>query len=370
MVARNPLYYDPTGKVHTPVPIGDTLLPALISVSARTQNQIQNLDDGLYVGSTLSNPIVYVNSTGTDATTSGSMTAPYKTLDYALAQVIASNVNGMFTGQAIIALQAGQAFTVSTDVPLYDGSLLLTFYGDANYGNWNSAPVGTGALPAMMSDLNRPTVTFVSSVVNSQSHMSGFNLNGGTLQFSGITILLPAAPAAPSIALYSIYTDVVRSPAYSKRSQFILEGCLVNMTDITAFWGLVGIHARSSALTFVQYGSAFLVQGVQISASIVPPPAAATLLARQYFIKFYPDFAGNNQQTGVLQGNTTNSTTASGLMTLLWADTESLVVATGKTNQGTFPIAFDVNFGLRNYIFGLDNDQSNRPLNIVSSRLF
>ncbi len=370
MTARTPLYYDATGKVHTPIPIGDTLVPALISVSTRAQNQIQNLTDGLYVGSTLPNPVVYVNSSGTDATTSGNLAAPYKTLDYALSQVIAANVNGRFTGQVVIALQAGQAFTISADIPIYDGSLLLTFYGDPNYGNWNSPPVGSGAIPAMMSDLQRPTVTLVSSVVNGQSHLSGFNLNGGFLQFSGISVQLPAAPAAPSIALYSIYTDAVRAPAYGKRSQFILEGCIVNMTDINAFWGLIGVHARSSALTFVQYGSLFQVQGVLLSSTTTPVPTAAALVARQYFIKFYPDYAGNNQQTGVLQGNTTNSSTASGIMNLLWADTESLTVAVGKTNQATFPIGFDVDFGLRNYMFGLNRDQSSRPLNIVSSRLF
>jgi hypothetical protein len=372
MTTQLPSFYDSTALVTRPMDTSATIPPAQVPVSAVPGNQIQNLTDGIYLGphSNAATPlIVYVNTTGTDAPTSGSKVAPYATLEYAIAQLNALYPGSLFTGVASIALQAGQTFAITTDHQVYGGSLNLTFYGDPNYGDAN-AVIGTGAFSQTMSDLQRPIVTFTTSIVAGQSHMAGFTRFGGSISFTGVQLNLPAAPAAPSINSYGLNCDIVRNADYSGPGQVSLYGSIVNMTDPTAFWGFVGTMSQSVGSTFAQFASQFQIQGLTLSATTSPAPTPAQLTARQYFVKFFAGYAGNNQQTGLLSPSSATSSTASGLINLTWADTEALVVATGKTNQASFPIMFDQTYGFRNYVYGLNRDQQSRPLNIISSRLF
>ncbi len=369
-----PSFYDSTNVVTRPMDTGAQIPPAQVPVSAQTGNQIQVLADGVYAGqySLPGSPLtVYVNtSTGTDAPASGAKTAPYASLEYAIAQVSALFPNSLFNGIVNIALQAGQTFVVGTDHSIYGGLLNITFYGDTQYGDFN-ALIGTpGTYSQLMSDLVRPILTFTTSIVAGQSHMAGFTRHAGSIAFTGVQLNLPAAPAAPSIASYGLNCDVVRNPDYSAPGQVSLYGSIVNLTDITSFWGFIGTLSQSIGCNFVQFGSQFQIQGTLLSATSSPAPTTAQLTARQYFVKFFAGYAGNNQQTGLLSPTSATSSTASGIINLSWADTEALVVTTGKTNQATFPIMFDQTYGFRNYIYGLNRDQQSRPLNINSSRLF
>jgi len=368
-----PSFYDSTAVVTRPMDGDAQIPPAQVPVSTATGNQIQVLTDGLYLGqhATPGSPLtVYVNtSTGVDAPTSGAKTAPYATLEYAIAQVNALFPNSQFNGIVNIALQSGQTFVVASDHAIYGGLLNITFYGDSQYGDFN-AVIGSGAFSQVMSDLVRPILTFTTSIVSGQSHMAGFTRYAGSIAFTGVQLNLPAAPAAPSISSYGLNCDIVRNPDYSQMGNVTLYGSIVNMTDITAFWGFLGTLSSSTGSTFVQFASQFQVQGLTLSATTSPAPTTAQLTARQYFVKFFAGFAGNNQQTGMLSPTSATSSTASGIINLTWADTEALVVSTGKTNQASFPIMFDQTYGFRNYVYGLNRDQQSRPLNIISSRLF
>lgn len=363
-----PSFYDSVNLVTRPMDGSAQVPPAQIPVSARAGNTVQNLVDGLYVGTVLPQATVYVNgSSGNDVVSAGAKASPYRTLDYALAQAIANSTNNQLTSPVTVALQCGQTFAFTNTVPVYNGLVTVTFYGDAQYGDFNGAPIGTGANPAQMSDLVRPIIVPVVSNVNSQWVMAGFNLWGGSIKLLGVQLNLPAAPASPSITLYSQYADFVRSMTYATPGYLIFDGSVANITDTNAYWGLCGVFPRSTALTFIQYGSQFRVNNTLLQDATA---TTAQLQARQYFVKFYADFAGNNQQSMVLSGSSANTSTASGLLNLTWADTESLSVATGKTNQASFPIMFNLNYGFRNYVYGLLSDQQQRPLNIQSSRLF
>jgi hypothetical protein len=369
MTYQLPSFYDSVNLVTRPMDSTAQLPPAQVPVSARGGNTVQNLADGLYVGTVLPQPVVYVNgSSGADAPTSGAKATPYKTLDYALAQAIANSTNTQLTSPVTIALQCGQTFACTNTIPVYAGALVtLTFYGDSQYGDFNSPPVGTGANPAQMSDLVRPIIVPVVGNVNSQWVMAGFNMWGGSIKLLGVQLNLPAAPASPSITLYSQYADFVRSMNYATPGYLNFEGSVANITDTNAYWGLCGVFARSTALTLTQFGSQFRVNNTLLQDGTA---TTAQLQARQYFVKFYADYAGNNQQSMVLSGSSSNTSTGSGILNLTWADTEALSVASGKTNQATFPIMFNLNYGFRNYVYGLLNDQQQRPLNIQSSRLF
>jgi hypothetical protein len=370
---QNPVIYDATGKVHRPmVPGQETMTPSLIALSATPGNRLQSLGDGLYLGAqgTAASPYqVYVNSsTGTDAPANGAKTTPYRTLDYALQQVQALFPSSLFSGYVNVLLQAGQSFSVNNDVTLYSGILVIGFYGDPQYGDMNSTVGGT-TNSQNMADLARPIITFGTSLVNGLNHLAGFNRHGGSLSFVGVQLNLPVAPAAPSNTLYTNYSDVVRSLNNSDPGIVTLVGTIVNMTDVTAYWGLLGVHARSSNTTLTQFTSQFWVDGRALSATASPAPTTAELTQRQFFIKFYADYAGNNQSQVFMEDTTANSSTASGLLNLTWADVSALVVTGAKTNLATFPVAFDLTYGLRNYIYNLNHDQQQRPLNVVSSRL-
>lgn len=349
------------------VPGTESVNPVLMPISARTGNQLQNLGDGMYIGQNLNADAYYVNNTtGVDDGSHGTRAAPFRTLDFALAQLTAQSPNGQFRGLSTIALQAGQTFTMNADFNIFAGSLTITFYGDPQYGDFNSPVVGSGAQPAWMSDLQRPIIVPSVTAVASQWYMFGINRAGGNVSVRGVKVNLPPAPATPTIGLYSQFADFVRSQNLSDPGYVSLVGSIINMTDTNAFFGFLGIPARALSTSFAQFASQFQVNGILLNAA--NSPTAAQLLARQYFIKMYADLPGNSS-TGVLSPTSQNSSGGSGIVNLSWSDTEVLTVATGKTNLGTFPPNFDINFGIRNYIFGLQKDQQSRPTNVISPRL-
>lgn len=350
-----------------------TIPPAQVPVSQTSGNLIQVQADGIYVGSHSwfgSQITLYVNaSEGSDSGT-GTRTVPFATLTHALNAAAALFPDQQITGSVNIALQSGQTFAFpSSDINVYPGAnLCFTFYGDPNYGDFDTLVAGTQCKSQYMSDLQRPVITFNVAQKSAQWTMNGVNRYGGSVSFEGVSLNLPQAPATPSIALYSIYCDVVRNMDQSAQGYVRLLGSTVNMTDTSAYWGFMGTLSGSLSTSFVQFGSQFLINGQQTSAA--NKPSTVQLTQRQYFIKMFAGFAGNNQTTGTLQPNATNSTTQSGVISVSWADTESLTVSGSKVNQASYPIMFDINYGFRNYIYGLQSDQQQRALNVLSSRLF
>jgi len=365
---ESPIFYDPVELVFRPMDGNTIFTPALLPISAAIGNTIQIYGDGIYVGqqSTPTDYVSYFVNTSTGSNLNpGTKALPFQSFEYAASYVQALFPNGLYNGYIVILLQAGQTFPMIADFNTYGGNLKIAFYGDPQYGDYNSAPIGTGADPSMMSDLERPILAPASSSLNAQWKIAGFNKYGGSIDFIGISIQLPAAPASPSPGptLYGPQSDVVRCPNHDQSGYATLIGSLVNMTDPTAYWGLIGVQARSSGTTFVQYGSQFLINGLQMSAA--NSPTIAQLNARKYFIKFYADYAGNNQQL-ILVGNTTaNSSFASGQLRVNWADVQSMTVASGKTNQASYPIAFDLTYGLRTYVYNIIYDQQQRPINFL-----
>lgn len=364
---QNPDMYDATQKAHRPmVPGSDAVNPAVVPVSARGNNALQVLSDGLYLGNLLQNSVYYVSPSGSDSA-AGTKAAPWQTLDGAIANLVAMSPAGRFSTFTTIALQAGQAFYLSQDMFLYAGRLNLAFYGDPQYGDFNGALIGTSqANPAVMADLLRPTITPIISQVNAQWKIAAFVLAGGDVQFTGVQINLPAAPSSPSIGLYSSQSDFVRVQTQGAGG-IDLSGAIVNVTDTNSYWGFLGMWARARPTSLCQFASQFRINNTLIQDTSA---TTAQLTARANFIKFYADFAGNNQQLGTLAPTSSNSSSGSALLNLMWSDTEALTVSTGKTNQATFPLLFPQSYGMRNYFTNLVRDQQQRPLNVVSPRLF
>jgi hypothetical protein len=372
MTYQLPSFYDAALQVTRPMDTTATIPPSQVPVSQQPGNLVQLNADGVYVGKHSyfgSFTAFYVSNAGSD-TNNGSKAQPFQTIAKAIQAAQSLFPNQQITGSVYIALLAGQTFQFpAADVNIYEGAnLCFTFYGDANYGDFDQLVAGTQCKSQYMQDLQRPTVTFSTGQVNAQWVMYGINRNGGSVTFEGVALNLPQAPATPSIALYSIYSDVVRNVDMSTGGYVRLLGSTVNMTDTTAYWGFMGTHAGSLNTSFVQYGSQFLISNKQMTQS--NSPTATQLTQRQYFIKMLSGFAGNNQTQGTLQPSSNNSTTQSGIISLSWADTEQLTVTGSKVSQPSFPVMFDINYGFRNYVFGLQSDQQQRALNIQSSRLF
>ena len=360
-----PVKYDASLRVHTPMEDGDTIDPAVIPLSARTNNRIRSLTDGLYLGDSLAKNIYYVNSDGQNLPVMGDKSSPMQTLEYCLQQILAQSITGSIEGDVTIALKAGQTFALTNSYNV-SGRLRLTFYGDANYGDFNSTPIGTGAHPYNMADLARPIIanTVPSTIPRSAA---GFRLVGsGSLRMSGIQINLPARPSSlPTPDEYGNLCDFVTATDYSN-SSLILEGTIANMTDAQAVYGLLGVHARANA-NLMQYASQLRV----LNALLVDTDAPAqSLIARKYFFKMYYDYPGNNQQQGALVASTANSSTGSGLLKMNWSEVQALTVINQSTNLASFPAMFSQAYGMRNYIFNLVRDQQSRPLNVIASALF
>lgn len=368
MVTQNPIFFDSTQNVHRPMDSGATVPPTAVPVSTTLGNIVQSLSDGLYVGNQYG-LVLYVDSVnGNDANAGTTTGAPLKTLDHAYT-VLNALFPIRYSGQNItIALKANQSYPVSTDFSIYpNSSLLITFYGDPAYGNWNGPAIGTGCNPWNMADLERPIIQPQVSQVSGLWKLAGINNYGGNLSLAGVTVQLPVAPASPSISLYGGYVDFVRHVQAVDEGCLSLAGVIFNMLDVNAYWGALGVMARAT-MRFDQFCTQFQIAGKLMNAA--NSPTTAQLQARQYFIKFFQDFAGNNQQLLYLSTATSNSSGGSGFIRASWSDAAAMVVTGTSTNLSSYPLAFDPGYGLINYIFGLNKTANGTPLNFISSRLF
>lgn len=355
-----PIIYDLA--THRPLATGEAVLPSNLPLSVQPNNLIQILSDGLYYGTALPLPAYYVNSTGTNTTTSGSKTSPYQTLDYCLAQISANSPNGLFSGQVTVALQAGQTFPVTADFQCA-GQIIFTFYGDTNYGDFNSAFVGTpGTDPALMFDLARPIIAPAANILTNGIYgirlQSNFTKGPVACALSGVQLNLPAGINAAANNTNDFITALNHSSA-----RMSLYGSIVNMLDKNSQAGLLGIYARSQFVTVDQFASQLQVQGAVVNGVTDPQ----TLLAREFFFKFYPDYAGNNQVAGALSSGSGGS----GIMQLNWSTTSQLTVTGSKTNLPTFPLVNlpGTSYGIGQYFTNLNRDQQGRPMNVLCSYL-
>lgn len=359
--------------VHRPLATNERLTNDSIPVSAVAGNNLRQMQDGLYVGSATQATAYYVSSvSGTDALTSGTKAQPFKTIQYALDTVLSTYDLGnptpdltMVNGSVTLALKAGETFPFTKTYNVR-GRVELTFWGDSNYGDFNSPLVGApGVEPAYMADLNRPIIQPQIEVAtgNGIYHLQLLDsLTGSpsTVALYGVRVDLPSGAVADSD--YCSFCNV----GYSNSGRMQILGSIVNRTDTQSSYGAFGIHSRSEGV-LEEYCSQFLIQGNQIQ----PvgggfQPTADQLLARKYFITFYPDLKGNNQSGGTLL----NAPPPSGLLRLMWSVETADPVLPGKTNLATYPIMTDVTYGLGNYFFNLARDNQGRPLNVTSAQLF
>ena len=362
--------YDSTNEeLRSMASSGESLPSSVIPISAVTGNTLKNLSDGLYTGN-YDGIVYYVDSVNGLDTNAGTKAAPFKTVSHTLTVITGLFTNGIVNGKnMVIALKAGQSYSWNQDITLYGGSLIVTFYGDSNYGDYNSALVNGTTNPAVMSNLARPTITSVTSTVNGQNYVNGINCYGGQVILQGVSIQLPAAPSASAITNYGGYSDFVRLQGFSSyqstSSAIILLGLVVNMTDITAYWGLLGTWARAKS-TITSFSTQFQVNGTLLNSSSA---TTAQLNQRQYFMKFYPDAASNNTSIVYLSATSTNSTAGSGLLEVMWSDSISSTVTGSEVSLASFPINYSPGYGLSNYFFGLSLNSSGQYLNVINSRL-
>jgi hypothetical protein len=376
MTTQNPVFFDSTLNVHRPMDTGATVPVTAIPISATGGNLVQSLSDGVYFGD-YSGLILYVDSVLGLNTNAGTKAAPLLTIDQAFTNLNALFPEGYYSGRNVtIALKAGQNYPWTTTFTMTgDCDLKITFYGDTNYGDFNGPAIGTGANPWNMSNLARPNLQPASSVQTSGlQQIAGINRRGGSIAFMGVKITLPAAPSTGApISAYSGYCDVVRSlsptlgvPMGDDGGVHLL-GTIVNMSDITAYWGFIGTFARAT-VRFTQYCSQFQIGGVIMNAAASPTPAQLT--ARQYFIKFLSDTPGNNQGSVSLSANSSNSSAGSGMVFVMWSEAQALVVTGTTTNLASYPLSFDPGYGLVNYIYGLSQTANGQSLNFLNTRLF
>lgn len=360
--------------VHRPLATSERLSGDSIPVSQLPNNNIRVVSDGLYVGGATQSTAYYVSTvTGVDEPTSGTKVQPFQTIQYAIDTIISTyDLNNPVAladaktvlGSITLALKSGETFPFNKT---YDvrGRVELTFYGDTQYGDFNGPLIGSpGVEPAYMADLQRPVITPGIEAVtgNGVYHLQLLDSQSGspsTVALYGVRVDLPAnAVAADSD--YCSFCNV----AYSNSGRMQILGSIVNRTDTQSSYGAFGIHSRSEGV-LEEYCSQFLIQGNQIQ----PvgggfQPTADQLLARKYFITFYPDLRGNNQSGGSLL----NAPVPTGLLRLMWSVETADPVLTGKTNLATYPVASDVTYGLGNYFFNLSRDTQGRPLNVQSSQ--
>lgn len=368
MTQQLPVVYDSVANTHKPMLATDTLFANTIPVSARTQNNLQVLADGLYVGTSLANTIYYVStSTGVDATTSGTITTPYATIDYALAQILLTSTTSGFSGRAAIELKSNEAFTMHNDFIIDSGQLSIGFYGEPTYGSTSSYVTGTSARSwAVNSVLQRPTLLNSSVLVSNYWCCNKFVLrNSGRLIMRGLNIQLPNSPASISASSYGMYSDLIAVENHH-RGTATIEGCIVNKNDVTSNYGLAGVQARTDGLTFSQFASQLQIGAV----TVISGASSQTLLSRASFFKFYPDYSGINQVATSMVPASTTSSPGSGIMRINWSDVSVQTITGNIQNLGTYPLLVDTSYGLTNYFTGLTRDQQGRPQNIASGRLF
>jgi hypothetical protein len=363
MTLHKPIIYQPLKSTHEETGVGDFLDPLSIALSIRSTNQLKAVaGDGLYVGAYLAKSVYYVAAAGTDDPAHGDKATPFKTLDYCISVIMAQSFP--LTATVYVALKAGETFPISNSYALTGGRLVLTFFGDPQYGDFDSPPVNGSTKPAYMADLQRPIIN--ASIAAGVTGTAGFVMLGPIDSLS----LSSAKPSA--IELIGVKVNLAGGPHSSGQVDFIgcengaegsvsMHGAIVNITDVNAVFGFIGVEANSS-VSISQFASQLQVLGNLVAAGA----ATDQLVARKWFFKFYPDFLGN-QQTGL---DLFGGTPGSGFMRLSWSDTSSLPVAPSKFNQATYPVLNDPAAGMTNYFFNLTRDQQQRAQNVWSSRPF
>lgn len=374
MTTQNPVFFDSATNVHRPMDAGATIPVTATPISAQSGNNLQALSDGLYAGNR-SGLVLYVDSVNGNDSNAGTKASPFKTVDHAMQYLTSIFPSGYYSGRnCTVALHAGQSHVWSNDFNMISGSdLKITFYADPQYGDFNGAAIGTGANPWNMSDLQRPNIVPVASQgVGGLVRLAGINMRGGSLSLMGVLVSLPSQPSNPALSTYSGYSDFVRSTLSSlgepvdDDGMVNLIGSIVNMTDSGAYWGFLGCQART-VIKFAQFCSQFQIGGKVMSAANAP--TTNQLKARQYFIKFMQDYAGNNQSVVGLDTNSSNSSAGSGIIFCSWSEAQALVVTGTTTNLSSYPLSFDPGYGLVNYIFNLSKTANGQPLNFINSRL-
>lgn len=376
MTYFTPIIYK-NGK-HEPMDVNvDKLSADTLPVAPFAGNQLRVVQQGnivgLYVGSGAVPPVLYVSSaSGVDAPGRGTSTAdPFQTVHYAIQALRAGYVGAMppvegtsvpevavIPTDIVIALKAGEIFPVTNSYQ-FTGQIVFTYYGDANYGDFNTI-VGGKAFGVTMTDLARPQLNPVvdPSSANGIMHFKGLNNMVGsrtpTLTLLGVTVNLPAGAASNSD-----YQDLLTVEA-ERECRLQLIGARVNKLDTTNQYGAVGIHSRGRAI-IEQYASQFLVQGLQVQSGA----ANDALLARPSFIKFYPERLGNSQLNGTLNAGYAPT----GMLTVQWSNCNAELVIPGKTAQVTYPQVGDPSFGLAAYFTNLLRDPQARPLNCICPAL-
>lgn len=364
-VQHLPIIYQPTKKTHEQTGTDDFIDPIAISISDVPANKLERQPDGLYVGAFLSKQVFYVANAGVDAPTGGDKTAPFKTLDYCLTFIYNLLQGDQFRAQVTVALKAGDTFVQNNRYFLYGGRIIITFYGDPQYGDFGNLPINGICLPYLMADLQRPVIN-VGMEANTVGGTAGFNMIGN------VAVFVPVEPA--TISLLGIQVNFLAGTHGTGATDYIscvngaeghlhLMGSILNITDANAVYGLLGLEASSECKVY-QFDSQLRVLNTQVAAGA----PQANLLARTWFFKFYQDFLGNNQSGLDYAGNT--NTPGSGLIKLSWSDCAALPVQPGKFNLETYPVLNDPATGLANYFSKLTRDQQQRPLNVWSSRLF
>lgn len=365
MALQNPLIYK--DNAHKPLdPATDQVSPYAIALSAVPDNLIQPRSNGLYVGpNSVGTSRVYVAASGTDADGFGTKAAPLKTLDYALTQ--AALVNLRFPGSTfVIALKAGETFALTGRqfIPALS-NLTITFYGDAVYGDYDSPLINGTTLPALMATLSRPVINQVITQSNGKYISNGFN--NGTLRLEGVQINLAAAPAGPPPNTNYGMMDFFYISS-GAGSVLDLVGAIVNRADANSVGGIYGVGGRSRG-TLRQIATQFQIAGVPANAAA--GLTASQLASRIHFLHLYLDYPGadTREYSNPVFPSSATSSNGTGLTDLLWSDTTLGTLPQGNTLT-SFPLLSDVQFGFRNYITGLIRDQQQRPLNIISGRLF
>lgn len=355
-ILLKPLVY--ADEVHRPMGTGEAIDPATIALSANANNLLHAASDGLYVGSQLDSPVYYISpSLGVDAPTNGSKVAPFATVDYCMAH-IASQIGTLpyFCGAATIAMRCGEAYALTNSFAC-GGQLTFTFWGDPNYGDFDSPYVNSVADPATMQDLARPVFTPATPIATG---------------LASIILVPPLLGGQPSVSLRGVLLSLPHQGPLLGNNDFVvisnntsghvdLFGAIVNKSDEAVTYGLMGISSRARPSSLSQYASQFWFLGTPINAPATP----AIMLTRQWYIKFYPDLPGNHQQGGSL----VSGPAGGGVLQVSWPEITSQLVDVGKFNLATFPTIADVGLGLRNYFYNLTRDQQQRPLNLVASFL-
>lgn len=347
-------------KTHRPAVPGEQVDSAFVQISAREGNTIQAISDGLYVGAKTEGDTLYVASTGVDAPSSGIKAVPFKTLDYCLQFIKNREPLAAISNSIRIALKAGEAFDMTTTVD-NAGYMMFTFFGDPNYGDFDSPYVGGIAHPAVMSDLQRPVINVKTIAETSDVIMHGVRLlDSGTVSLIGVRLELPdfgpGTPPTDAGTHFGDYSDFAVAVSGSA-GQLEMFGTIVNKANATSPFGLFGVHARCTDARLTQFATQLWFGGQKIDASNA---GTSALAVRKWFIKFYKDYFGNRQSNGFMNAGSAGS----GLLSVCWSESQSMTVIPGKVSLETYPVASEQVYGLGNYFMNIARDNQGRALNV------